>query len=271
MPAATTADQQAQLAVALKQNKSVLDYVEGSVQRMSARAPAAEKVRLQSHLDGLRELEMRFAQMPGGPSAKVMLPDQAALNGLVVNDTTHHKAIVEGFLGLAKAAFGFDRTRVATLMFASGHNWVTFKDYVPAITQSGRVHEITHQSYAQQESRPSPHHQLVRRHPQHLRARSRGHPRRRWKQHARQHAHRVLQRGLDHRRRNRCTARPKNTPLAVIGGKNLGHVGGRCLRYTTRTTNDFWTTVGRQLGLDQAYVMGNPGDNHGGLPELFPA
>ena len=64
---------------------------------------------------------------------------------------------------------------------------------------------------------------------------------------------------------------PKNTPLAVIGGKNIGHVGGRCLRYTTRTTNDFWTTVGRQLGLDKAYVMGNPGDNHGGLPELFPA
>ena len=62
-----TADQQAQLAAALKQNKSVLDYVESSVQRMSARVSAAEKVRLQSHLDGLRELEMRFAQMPGGP------------------------------------------------------------------------------------------------------------------------------------------------------------------------------------------------------------
>ena len=63
----------------------------------------------------------------------------------------------------------------------------------------------------------------------------------------------------------------KNTPLAVIGGKNLGHIGGRCLRYKTRTTNDFWTTVGRQLGLDPAFVMGNPTDNHGGLPELFSA
>jgi hypothetical protein len=131
----------------VKQNKSVLDYVESSVHRMSARVSAAEKVRLQTHLDGLRELEMRFAQMPGGPTANVMLPNQASLQGLVVNDTPHHKAIVEGFLGLAKAAFGFDRTRVATLMFASGHNWVTLKDYVPAITQTGRVHEITHQSY----------------------------------------------------------------------------------------------------------------------------
>jgi hypothetical protein len=67
---------------------------------------------------------------------------------------------------------------------------------------------------------------------------------------------------------------PKNTPLAVIGGKNLGNVGGRCLRYTTRTTNDLWTTVGRQLGLDSNFVMGNATDNHvgsPGLPELFPA
>jgi hypothetical protein len=271
MPGATTADQTAQLAAALKQNKSVLDYVENSVQRMSTRVSAAEKIRLQTHLDGLRELEMRFSQMSGGPTANVTLPDSTKLQGLVVNDTPHHQAVVQGFLGLAKAGFGFDRTRVATLMFASGHNWVVLKDYVPAITQTGRVHEITHMSYTGKNLDlrliTNWYGDIVNNFVLDL-------------------ANTldvdgssmldntlivffsevsIIGDGID------AQHDPKNTPLAVIGGKNVGHVGGRCLRYTNRTTNDFWTAVGRQLGLDSTYVMGNPTDNNGGFPELFPA
>ncbi len=271
MPGVASADQQAQLAVALKQNKSVLDYVENSVTRMSGRVSAAEKVRLDTHMQGLRELEMRFQQTTGGPSANVMLPDQASLQGLVVNDTPHHKAVVTDFLALAKASFGFDRTRVGTLMFSSGHNWVTLKDYVPAITQTGRVHEITHQSY------------LGKNLDLRLITNWYGDIVNTFVLDLAQTLDvdgssmldntlivffsevSIIGDGID------AQHDPKNTPLAVIGGKNVGHVGGRCLRYTTRTTNDFWTAIGRQLGLDKAFIMGNATDNTGGFPELFPA
>ncbi len=269
MPGKTTDAQAAALAIALQQNRSVLDYTKASVERLAARVSAAEKVRLDTHLQALRELELRFAQMPGGPRADVTLPDQAALQALVVNDTAHHKAVVESFFGLAKSAFGFDRTRVATLMLASGHNWVTLKDYVPAITQPGRVHEITHQSYLGKnldlrlitnwygdllnsfvldlagtkdvDGGSMLDNTLIVFFSEVS----------------------IIGDGID------AQHDPKNTPLALIGGRNIGHVGGRCLRYTTRTTNDFWTTIGRQLGLTPDFIMGNPSDNFGGLPELF--
>jgi hypothetical protein len=269
MPGESTAEQEAALALALKQNRSVLDYVKGSVERLSARTPAAEKVRLETHLQALRELEMRFVPMTPNNNTNVTLPDPAALEALVVNDTPHHQAVLENFFGLTKSAFGFDRTRIATLMMTSGHNWVTFKDYVPELTQSGRVHEITHQSYLNKNldlrlitnwygdmfckfvldlaatpdvdgSTMLDNTLIVF-----------------FSEVA------IIGDGIDAQHdRN-------NTPLAVVGGKNLGHLGGRCLRYTARTTNDFWTTVGRKLSLDAGFVMGNPGDNSGTLGELF--
>ncbi len=269
MPGQTSDAQATELAIALKQNRSVLDYTRGSVERLMARVSAAEKVRLDTHVQALRELEMRLVQMPGGPTAHVTLPDQAKLDALVVNDTAHHKAVLEGFFGLAKSAFGFDRTRVATLMLSSGHNWVTLKDYVPEITQTGRVHEITHQSYLDKNLDlrliTNWYGDLLNAFVLDLAATpdvdgtsmldntlivffsevS------------------IIGDGID------AQHDPRNTPLAVIGGKNVGHVGGRCLRYTTRSTNDLWTTIGQKLGLAPSFIMGNPSDNFGGLPELF--
>jgi hypothetical protein len=269
MPGETTAERQAALELALKQKRSVLDYVKGSVERLSARAPAAEKVRLETHLQALRELELRFEPSTTVPTADVTLPDPAQLEGLVVNDTPHHRAVLESFFGLAKSAFGFDRTRVATLMLASGHNWVTFKDYDPAITQPGRVHEITHQSYLGKNLDL----RLVTN----------------W------YGERINEFVLDLAATKDVDGSsmldntlivffsevsitgdgidaqhdPNNTPLALIGGKNLGHQGGRCLRYGNRSTSDFWTTVGRKLGLGETFVMGDPASHQGTLSELF--
>jgi hypothetical protein len=269
MPGETSAEQRAALDLALKQNRSVLDYVKGSVERLSARSPAAEKIRLETHLQALRELEMRFEPMTAGPTANVTLPDRAKLAELVVNDTVHHRDVLESFFALAKSGFGFDRTRVATLMLASGHNWVTFKDYEPTITQPGRVHEITHQSYLGKNLDL----RLVTN----------------W------YGERLNEFVLDLAATPDIDGSsmldntlivffsevsitgdgidaqhdPNNTPLALIGGKNLGHQGGRCLRYRNRSTNDFWTTIGRKLGLGETFVMGDPASHQGTLGELF--
>jgi hypothetical protein len=269
IPGDVTDEQQAELELALAQNRSVLDYVKGSVDRMSARVSTAEKVRLESHMEGLRELEMRFKSM-GGPTmgAQVTLPDADDLDALLVNDTGDHPEVVKGFLALAKAAFGFDRTRVATFTFASGHNWVDIKDHIPDLIESGKVHEITHKSY---ENKNLDMRKIADWYGQIL-------------------GDFVLDLaatpdvdgsmmldntlivffsevsiigdGID------AQHDPNNTPLAVIGGSSLGHVGGRCLRYTNRNTNDFWATVQQRLGLD-ATEFGNPEDNTGEMSELF--
>jgi hypothetical protein len=269
MPAATTAAQQAQLDLALKQNKSVLDFVSGSVTRLQARAPAAERTRLDSHMQGLRELEQRLQATSGAaPAASVKLPDPAGLQGLTLNDTAHHLQVVQGFLGLVKAAFAFDRTRVATLMFSSGHNWVTLNDYVPNLLQVGKVHELTHLSYTNknQDMRliAGWYGDLLTSFVADLAATpdvdgaslldntlivffsevS------------------IIGDGID------AQHSATNTPLAIIGGRALGHTGGRCLRYTNHTTNDLWAAVAPQFGVPMT-AFGNPGDNHGPLPELF--
>ncbi|HVJ18057.1 MAG TPA: DUF1552 domain-containing protein [Polyangiaceae bacterium] len=271
MPNPSGAEQEAELALALKQNKSVLDYTKASVERLSARVSAAEKVRLETHLQALRELELRFAAPPPEtpPPSGIMLPDEAALEALVVNDTEHHQAVLENFLALAKSGFGFDRTRVATLMLASGHNWVNMKHYVPELSQSGGVHEITHLNYEGKNLDmrliTDWYGKLLNEFVLDLAATPESDGSSMldntlivfFSEVA------IIGDGID------AQHDATNTPLAMIGGKNLGNVGGRCLRYQTRTTNDFWTTVGQKLGLGEDFVMGNPADNHGLLSELF--
>ena len=50
----------------LAERKSVLDFVSGDLTRLSARLPGDERVRLQRHLDSLRDLERKIAPGSGG-------------------------------------------------------------------------------------------------------------------------------------------------------------------------------------------------------------
>ncbi len=269
VPANGTAAQKAELELAFKQNRSVLDYVTRSVQRLSGRVSSGERQRLESHLQALRELEQKL-QAPGAevPSAAVKPPDPAALQPLKLNQTGNHREVIQSFFGLAKAAFGFDRTRVGTFMFSSGHNWVNLKELVPGLSRSGKIHEITHQSYANKN----------------LDMRLVAH----WYGNLLVDFVEDLARtpdvdgssmlantlvvlfsevsiigdGID------AQHHVGNTPLALIGGSALGNEGGRCLRYTGRSTNDFWLTIAQKFGVELTRV-GEPGDNRGPLPELL--
>jgi hypothetical protein len=154
-------------------------------------------------------------------------------------------------------------------MLASGHNWVTFKDYDPTITRPGRVHEITHESYV---GKNLDMRRITNWYGERL------------NEFVLDLASTqdvdgssmldntlivffsevsIIGDGID------AQHDATNTPLALIGGKNLGHQGGRCLRYANRSTNDFWTTLGRKLGLGESFVMGDPASHEGTLGELF--
>ncbi len=270
MPGELSAEQQAQLEVALRQKRSLLDYTLDSVNRLSARVSAEEKQRLEGHIQGLRELEGRLsAAMAGSGYAQVTLPNPATLDGLALNDALGHQKVLEGFLGLTKASFGFDRTRVATLMLAAGHHWVNFKALLPDMIRSGATHSVTHTNYANKNLDmrriSSWYGNILGPFVQDLASTPDadgssmldntlivffGEVSITGDGVAAQHSY-------------------KNTPLVMLGGKNIGNVGGRCLRYTGRNTMDFWTSVGRQLGLAEDFVQGEPDFSSGGLPELF--
>ena len=271
MPGQTSDAQRQALVRALEQERSVLDFVQGSITQLSSRVSAEEKTRLDNHAQALRELEMRFAEPPQQPSlfAGVDLPDPSTLRGLKLNNAADHRAVLEGFMTLAKTSFGFDRTRVGTLMFSSGHNYVNFNGIIPGLIRKGRVHAVSHLNYKDknldmrrisdfyggilssfvQELSETPDvdgssmldNTLL-----------------------------VLYAEVSIAGNGTAAIHSHaNTPLVMIGGKNIGHVGGRYLRYRRRNTTDFWTSVGRQFGLAEDFVMGDPAIGNGGLPELF--
>src|SRR5262245_2764618 len=62
-PPSTAAGQQ-EAAFQLKYRRSILDVVRSSTQRLVARVGAPDRVRLQDHLDQVRDLETRVARMP---------------------------------------------------------------------------------------------------------------------------------------------------------------------------------------------------------------
>jgi uncharacterized protein DUF1552 len=59
----------------LAERKSVLDYVNGDLNRLAARLPGEERVRLNRHLDSLRDLERQLA--PSAGSGKECAPSAA--------------------------------------------------------------------------------------------------------------------------------------------------------------------------------------------------
>jgi hypothetical protein len=57
-------------------------------------------------------------------------------------------------------------------------------------------------------------------------------------------------------------------PLALIGGKNLGNVGNRCLRYKARQVNDIGMAILKAFGTTRT-TFGDPRWFHGVAPGLF--
>jgi hypothetical protein len=265
-PGANDADQAELVQRTLAQDKSVLDFVDGSLQRLMARAPAYERTKLETHLQGLRELENKLSVRAMG--GNLQKPDQGQYEGLELNNTTDHERVIDAFFSLIRTSFAFDLTRMATFMFASGHNWVELDHYVPGLKERGKVHEITHRSYAGKEQDMN------------LMAHWYGNQLVSFVQDLTQAVDSDGSPMIDNTlivffsevtiTGDGIAAQhaADNTPLAVIGGKNIGHSGGRCLRYQGRTTNDFWATVQQRFGVERQQ-FGKASDNHGGLPELF--
>jgi hypothetical protein len=126
----------AAIAKAQAQNKSVLDFVHGDLDRLRTQVPSSQYAKLDAHLEAIRQLEKQVTTPIGAGCMKPTLLDQPRTGGLpnAEPDEIEHESISRNMLKIIKASFQCDVTRVASLTFADGNNTLRPKMYVPKST-----------------------------------------------------------------------------------------------------------------------------------------
>jgi hypothetical protein len=116
--------------------RSVLDAVGGRVTSLQAQLGSADRARLDQHLSGIRDLELRLARLEAGPPdlAACMRPDAPTSAERLADAFLNHEAIAD----LMVMALACDQTRVMTLSFMHGVSNYLF----PGATAGH--HELTH-------------------------------------------------------------------------------------------------------------------------------
>jgi hypothetical protein len=255
--AAAGPDRTMALAQLRAKKKSVLDFMTADLKRLEKQISAAQRPMLQSHLAAVAALEKTLETGGGAvPTAGGTLPAIDA--GLTPNTSAQHPKLLQAFFDEIRSAFMFDLTRVVSLSFGTGNSNVSFADFMAG--PSGGVHNISHQS---QNATTMDKLTIITQ----------------WymsrvKEFAQSLAA-IPEAGgtmLDNTLIFLFSEvgqwhEHSDIPLLLVGGKNLGHVGGRALRYT-RQVNDVGMAILKQL---QVPVTGF-GDARwfkGPAPELF--
>jgi hypothetical protein len=94
--------------------QSVLDGVMGDIGALQAKVGAADKVRLEQHLDGIRELELRLARLQEAPAslAACLRPSTPLESYPDIDGRPQVSAISRAFADLLVMALACDQTRV---------------------------------------------------------------------------------------------------------------------------------------------------------------
>jgi hypothetical protein len=187
-----------------------------------------------------------------------MLP--TGLEALEPNQSTNHPQLVDGFLSITKAAFQLDLTRVVSFSLGTGNHAVSFADF--GMGPDGGVHDIAHQSKSEatmSSLQTITLHYMTRFNSwvQELAAIPEGNGTMldntlifffsevgQWHEH-------------------------DDIPLALVGGKNLGNPGNRCVVYDGRQVNDIGLAILQQLGVSARTNFGDARWFNSAAPELF--
>jgi hypothetical protein len=175
------------------------------------------------------------------------------------NTSSNHPQLVQGFLDITKTALQLDLTRVVSMSFATGNSAVSFADFNAG--PSGGVHNIAHQSKSDMTREALATVTLwytakVAQFVQQLAAIPEG-------------TGSLLDNTLIYFFAETAQYHEHNDiPLVLIGGKNLGNVGNRCLRYKARQVNDVGMAILKALGVNRT-TFGDPRWFHGVAPGLF--
>lgn len=108
---------------ALEQKKSVLDSVMGDYQTLAGKVSAADKVKLQAHLEAIRDIESRLSLGATASGACVKPTRPAAFD---VRANANYPAVVDLNIRLLAMALICDLTRVSSLQFSRAVSLITF-------------------------------------------------------------------------------------------------------------------------------------------------
>lgn len=120
-----------QMANLLKRRKSVLDLIRGEVTSLEQRVGASEKVKLEAHLDSLRQVETRLGQT----MMACQKPTQPS------DDTGNVQNANKAHIDVLISAFACDTTRVGAIQFGSDGNMPVD---IPGL--NGEEHGMLHNS-----------------------------------------------------------------------------------------------------------------------------
>jgi hypothetical protein len=129
-----TTDPAARLAL-LKQRRSILDYVAGSIDRLETKLGPGDRNKLSEYLEAIRDIERRIEKAEQ-QNANLRIPVMERPNSVPETFEEHSKLMID----LQVMAFQTDMTRVITFMLGrAGSN----RPY-PAVGVSDGHHSITH-------------------------------------------------------------------------------------------------------------------------------
>lgn len=125
------ADRQARL----EEQRSLLDYVTGSIDRLQGNLGARDRVKLSNYLDSVRDIERRI-QKAEEQNGEAQLPEMKRPTGTPAVFEDHAKLMID----LQTIALQADMTRVITFMFGRAQSNRAY----PAIGVSDGHHSLTH-------------------------------------------------------------------------------------------------------------------------------
>lgn len=128
----------AALELALAQRRSVLDFVQDDFGRLQAKLGSYDKQKLEQHVTGLRNLELRLSKSVGQPACSA---DSTLLTGQDPDDKAHFPEIGRQQMDILALALTCDLTRVASLQWSWARSLLPF----PWIDVAEGHHNITHQ------------------------------------------------------------------------------------------------------------------------------
>jgi hypothetical protein len=116
--------------------KSILDFVAGELGDLQAGVGKDDKLKIDSHLESVRDIERRL-QMPEKTCGAVPRPD-GTLN---IDLGANFPKLIGIMNQLAAAAFACDRTRIASMQYSRGfsrhtHTWLGLKDWHHTISHN---------------------------------------------------------------------------------------------------------------------------------------
>jgi hypothetical protein len=246
------------------QRRSILDYVNQDMTRLYGLVPASERAKLDTHLDGIRQLEKNLAAGALATACdappQVTLPD--ASGGLSLDEAQHFQS-AENHLGIIRGAFQCDLTRVATFTYAHGNSDMRFGSMVPGlVTRRDGHHTLSHDTGALADLEA-----IERLYAQHLST-----------------FLQTLQATPDGTGNlldntlvvylNECSWGNVHgidrMPTLLFGGTSLGLRGGRNLRLGGRYMNDVWAAISNVFGVElPGDRFGDPAWGQGPVTELF--